>query len=115
MLLPLGYITNQAEILSFNQFDPDSTPNNSSLSEDDDDTQKVYPLGTPLLNITNTVNNLNPNVGSNVVFTITVSNPSTSLSSATNVVVDALLPAGLTYVSYPVHWEHITAVQEFGQ
>ncbi|MBK9209031.1 MAG: DUF11 domain-containing protein [Anaerolineales bacterium] len=46
------------------------------------------------------MNNLNPNVGSNVVFTITVSNPSTSLSSASNVVVDALLPAGLTYVSY---------------
>ncbi|MBK8617020.1 MAG: DUF11 domain-containing protein [Anaerolineales bacterium] len=72
---------------------------NSSITEDDHATKKFVPVATTL-NITNTVNNLNPNVGSNVVFTITVNNPSTNPYTATNTAVTASLPAGLTYVSY---------------
>ncbi len=92
-----GVYRNQAEITSFDQLDPNSIPGNNSTTEDDDDFKNVIPLGTPILGITNTVNNPTPNVGSNVVFTITVNNPNTA---ATGVAVTALLPAGLTYVSH---------------
>lgn len=56
------------------------------------------PVSSLALTISNTVNNPNPNIGANVVFTITVSNPHTIYAS--NVNVSALLPAGLTYVSH---------------
>nr|AOR51040.1 hypothetical protein [uncultured bacterium pAX1] len=94
----IGIKTNRAEILSFNQLDPDSTPGNNSTVEDDDDYKNVYLLGTPILDITNTVNNPNPSVGSNVVFTIEVNN--LNAGGATGVQVDALLPSGLAYVSH---------------
>lgn len=54
------------------------------------------------LNITNTVNNPNPTVGSNIIFTIKVDNPAGNPYTASNVNVSALLPAGLTYVSHSV-------------
>ena len=94
----VGVYKNLAEITSFDQLDPDSTPGNNSTIEDDDDFKNVIPLGTPILGITNTVNNPTPNVGSNVVFTITVNNP--NAGGATGVAVNALLPVGLTYVSH---------------
>ena len=50
------------------------------------------------LSVTKTVDNATPNVGSNVVFTVTVSNAA-GLSTATSVTVKDVLPAGLTYVS----------------
>ena len=95
-----GVKTNRAEIWTVDQFDPDSTPGNSITTEDDYALQKATAPVATALNITNTVNNQNPNVGTNVVFTVTVNNPLTSLYSATNVQVAALLPLGLTYVSY---------------
>lgn len=97
-----GVYRNQAEITSFDQLDPDSTPGNNSTTEDDDDFKNVSPLGTPSLTITNTVNNPTPNVGANVVFTINVNNPSTNPFGATSVNVAAALPAGLTYISSSV-------------
>jgi uncharacterized repeat protein (TIGR01451 family) len=95
-----GVKTNWAEVWSSDQIDPDSIAGNSSITEDDDDSATVTPPTIAGLNITNTVNNPNPNVGTNVVFTITVNNPSASPYPATNVRVAALLPSGLTYVSY---------------
>ena len=50
------------------------------------------------LSVTKTVNTATPTVGSNVVFTVTVSNAA-GLSTATNVTLSDVLPAGLTYVS----------------
>ena len=50
------------------------------------------------LSVTKTVNNTTPTVGSNVVFTVTVSNAA-GLSTATTVTLSDALPAGLTYVS----------------
>ncbi|MBK8492582.1 MAG: DUF11 domain-containing protein [Saprospirales bacterium] len=49
------------------------------------------------LSLTKTVDNATPNVGSQVVFTITVNNAGPD--AATNVTVKDLLPAGLSYVS----------------
>ncbi|AZA78073.1 DUF11 domain-containing protein [Chryseobacterium sp. G0186] len=49
------------------------------------------------LNVTKTVNNASPATGNNVVFTVTATN--TGASNNTGVVVNDLLPAGLTFVS----------------
>ena len=75
---PSGSRVNWAEISSSDQVDPDSIAGNGSTTEDDDATVTVTPPVTAGLSITNIVNNPTPNVGSNVVFTITVSNFSTS-------------------------------------
>jgi uncharacterized repeat protein (TIGR01451 family) len=50
------------------------------------------------LSVTDNVNNSTPNVGSNVVFTILVSNAN-GFSNATDVSLNDLLPSGLTFVS----------------
>lgn len=93
-----GAKTNSAEVWSVDQVDSDSTAGNASTTEDDDASVTVTPPGPVLtLNITNVVNNSTPAIGSNVVFTITVNNPNTN---ATGVTVNALLPAGLTYISH---------------
>ena len=93
-----GIKTNWAEVWSSDQVDTDSIAGNASTTEDDDASVVVTPPGPAVtLDITNIVNNPTPSIGSNVVFTITVSNPNTN---ATGVSVNALLPAGLTYVSH---------------
>ena len=92
-----GAKINYAEVWSADQFDPNSTPANNSTTEDDYDSVTVTPITTTGLSITNIVNNPTPNVGSNVVFTITVSN--FSASNATGVQVNTTFPAGLDFVS----------------
>lgn len=84
---------NLSEISDVTEVDPDSLPNNNSRTEDDD-------AATPAANLslTKTVSNINPEVGSNIIFTIQVFNA--GFATATNVEVKDLLPAGLTYVSH---------------
>jgi uncharacterized repeat protein (TIGR01451 family) len=84
--------TNWAEVWTSDQFDPDSIPGNGSKTTDDD-------AGAPSadLSVAKTADTTTPNVGANVVFTITVSNAGPG--NATNVAVKDLLPSGLTYVS----------------
>lgn len=94
-----GTKTNVAEVWTSDQVDPDSVVANGISSEDDYTTVQVTPPKVAGLNITNSVNNPNPLVGSNVIFTINVDNLSGNPYNATNVNVSALLPAGLTYVS----------------
>lgn len=89
-----GPVVYSAEVVVSSRPDPDSTPANSISTEDDYDFIRI---GSETLNISNTVNNLTPSVGANVVFTIAVSNP--NLTDANFVSVEALLPAGFTYVS----------------
>ena len=85
-------ITNKAEVWTSNQLDPDSTPGNSSISEDDDDAAPKVDLS-----LTKTVNSTSPSAGSNIKFTLKVKNDGPSI--ATNVTVLDVLPVGLSYVS----------------
>src|SRR5439155_17804 len=93
----IGAKTNTAEVTAADQPDFDSTPNNHVASEDDQASVTVTPQQIDL-SVTKAIDNATPVVGSNVVFTMTVSNAA-GLSTATNVTVKDLLPAGLTYVS----------------
>jgi len=84
--------TNKAEVWSSNQLDPDSTPGNSSITEDDDDSAPKVDLS-----LTKTVNSTTPSEGSNIIFTLKAKNDGPSI--ATNVTVRDVLPVGLSYVS----------------
>jgi uncharacterized repeat protein (TIGR01451 family) len=96
-----GVKTGHSEIFALDQFDPDSTPGNGFVLEDDYDFAKATTPGALPLSITNTVNNPNPAVGTNVVFTITAENVVGNPYDASNVSVVALLPAlDLTYISH---------------
>lgn len=85
-------IINQAEVSQSDQIDLDSVPNNDSRVEDDDASAPSADLS-----LTHSVNNENPDINDNVVFTITVTN--NGIGGTTNVQVKDLLPSGLTYVS----------------
>jgi len=90
-------ITNSAEIIAVDQFDPDSTPGNGVGNGEDDQATVTTQQGAADLSLTKTVNNPAPNVGANVTYTITVSNAGPN--TATNVAVTDQLAAGLTFVS----------------
>ncbi len=91
-----GAITNIAQVNASDQYDPDSTPDNDNPAEDDQDSTTVTTQAADL-RMEKTVDNPTPNVGDNVTFTITVYNDGPD--AATNVAVEDILPAGLTYVS----------------
>ncbi len=91
-----GLITNTAEVLTADQQDPDSTPGNNVSSEDDQASAQITAAQVDL-SVTKTVNNSTPNVGSEVIFTITVNNGGPS--TATGVVVSESLPPGVTLIN----------------
>ncbi|HYC58445.1 MAG TPA: hypothetical protein VEK79_02660 [Thermoanaerobaculia bacterium] len=92
----LGTLSNYAQVVGSALYDPDSTPNDDSVTQDDDDTQILTVISADL-SLGKSVNDATPPLGSNVVFTITVSNAGPD--TATDVVVQDQLPGGLTYVS----------------
>jgi uncharacterized repeat protein (TIGR01451 family) len=83
-----GSYTNTA-IINANQTDP-NTPNNTS-------SVTITPGAVVDIGVAKTVDNLTPNVGSNVTFTITASNAGPS--NETGAEVSDLLPTGYTFVS----------------
>jgi large repetitive protein len=87
----LPSVVNTATITAANQYDPN--PDNNSASA------TVTPRQADLA-VTKTVSNATPNVGQNIIFTITVEN--LGPDNATGITVNDLLPAGLTYVSHTV-------------
>ncbi|MEL6483214.1 MAG: hypothetical protein AAFP96_00040, partial [Bacteroidota bacterium] len=94
---PTGDYFNVAEVFSSSNLDPNSTPNNGVVAENDQDSAGTTPIPVADLSLTKTVDNETPDVLDNVVFTLTLVNEGPS--DATNVVVSDLLPSGYTYVS----------------
>ena len=90
-----GNYTNEAEVTASDNLDPDSTPNDGA--GDDYDSVGTNPSAVSDLELAKVVDNATPLVGSNVVFTITVTN--NGPSDATGVIVTDQLPTGYTYVS----------------
>jgi large repetitive protein len=92
-----GTLSNYAQVIASSNADPDSTPNDNSINQDDDDSQDLTVPAASDLSLDKSVDDATPTLGQNVVFTITVSNAGPD--AATGVTVEDLLPAGLTYVS----------------
>ncbi len=88
-------ITNVAQVTASGTADPDSTPNDNT--GDDRATATIDAPAAADLSVTMTPSSTTPNLGSNVTFTITVSNAGPD--QATGVVVNDLLPSGLVFVS----------------
>lgn len=89
-------VDNVAEIIASQPIDIDSTPNNGNQQEDDWVSLTITPAIADL-SLTQTSNLASPNVGQNVVYTVTVDNDGPN--SASNLVVQDLLPEGLTFVN----------------
>lgn len=91
-----GALTNTAEISASDQFDPDSTPGNGVVGEDDLASVTIASLLADL-SLTKTVSDTTPGPGDQVTFVVTVSNAGPS--GATGVQVTDPLPAGLVLVN----------------
>jgi uncharacterized repeat protein (TIGR01451 family) len=91
-----GDKSNTAEITSSSQFDSDSTPGNFAPNEDDLATATLSPQLIDLA-LNKIVDEMTPNVGETIEYTLTLTNAGPS--SATGVIVSDRLPTGLTFVS----------------
>ncbi|UTN02775.1 gliding motility-associated C-terminal domain-containing protein [Flavobacterium bizetiae] len=96
VVLPTGSYLNMAEVIASDQFDPDSTPNNNILSEDDQD-DADFILDVADLSLQKTVSPSTVSINDNVVFTIRVTN--SGPNNASGITVSDQLPPGYTYVS----------------
>ncbi len=92
-----GDYNNSAEITASDNLDSDSFVNNNDATEDDQDDAGSSPQAASDISLTKIVDNASPNVGGNVVFTITVNNDGPS--DAAGIEVTDVLPNGYTYVS----------------
>ncbi len=90
-----GGKTNTAEIISVDEFDPDSQPGNSLATEDDQASQLITPPVSDL-SIQKQIDLNRPRIGDTIEYTITVSN--SGPNNATGVVVSDPLPSGLTFI-----------------
>ena len=98
-VLANGTWTNAAQVSLASESDPDSTPGNGTANgEDDEASVTPTPMAAIDLSLAKTVDIPSPPIGSNVVFTLTVTSAA-GLSDATGVVVTDALPAGFSYVS----------------
>ncbi|HEY9808007.1 MAG TPA: DUF11 domain-containing protein [Halomicronema sp.] len=89
--------SNRAEITASDQPDPDSTPGNGNLNEDDFASVTLTSQSTADLGIVKTVDNPNPTPGQQINYTLTLTN--NGPGDATNVQVTEPLAPGLTFVS----------------
>lgn len=96
-----GDYRNIAEVFTSNEIDPDSTPNNGVEGEDDMSAVFVTPVAAVAdLSIEKSVvnNQLTPNVGEQITFSITVRN--SGPSAATGVTIKDILPPGYDFIFY---------------
>jgi uncharacterized repeat protein (TIGR01451 family) len=99
-----GTIINTGQVSASDQTDPDSTPNNNVPTEDDQASVSVtatLPPSSPTpqadLRLTKTANSQSVQVGSQAIYTVSVSNAGPDV--ALNVSVKDLLPQGAQFVS----------------
>jgi len=76
-------------------FDPDSTPGEQRAGRDDQGQAVITVAPAADLSLSKTANTTTPNVGTNVIFTITVTNAGPD--NATGVSVLDRLPSGLAF------------------
>ena len=88
--------TNVAQIISVDQFDPNSTPGNNINGENDQSEVTITP-NTANLSLVKTINNTTPNVGDTVSFTITLQN--NGPNAATNVSIEDIIPNGYSGIT----------------
>ncbi|NKB24766.1 MAG: DUF11 domain-containing protein [Kiritimatiellae bacterium] len=88
--------TNIAEVISTDQFDPDSTPSNSVPAEDDQD-EAIVTSQQADLSLTKTVNNPAPKINDTIIYTVTVLN--SGPNSANSVAAQENLPSELINVT----------------
>jgi uncharacterized repeat protein (TIGR01451 family) len=89
-------VTNTAELTAVDQGDPDSTPDNDVLAEDDQDDADIT-VQSADLSVMKDVDDANPDEGDTITYTITVANGGPD--TATNIEITDILPAGVTYSS----------------
>ncbi|MEA9412771.1 PKD domain-containing protein [Flavobacterium sp. PL02] len=88
--------TNTTEIIASNLPDPDSTPNNGVVTEDDYDSLQIK-VAVADLSLEKTVSNKNANVNEVVTYTIQLNNDGPS--TATGVAVEDMIPIGLSHIT----------------
>ncbi|TPN82334.1 PKD domain-containing protein [Aquimarina algicola] len=93
----LGSYINVAEITAVNEIDPDSTPGNGDINEDDQDEVQVFPRVITDIEVTKTVDSFNPEVGDQITFTVTIIN--NGPSNATGIVVEDVIASGYSFDS----------------
>ncbi len=93
----LGSYINVAEITAVNEIDPDSTPGNGDINEDDQDEVQVFPRVITDIEVTKTVDSFNPEVGDQITFTVTITN--NGPSNATGIVVEDVIASGYSFDS----------------
>jgi uncharacterized repeat protein (TIGR01451 family) len=89
-------LTNTAEIVTARQFDPNSTPGNAVAGEDDIASAIVTP---PVVDISVSASTDNATPLENEVITLTFSADNAGPAAASGVVVNTLIPTGLTVIS----------------
>jgi len=95
-VLVSGTYDNYAQVMDHDQTDSDSTPGDDSDGDDDDDTVTVTPGDVADLSLTKVVSESSPDLGDTVMFTLMLTNEGPN--TATNIVIEDVIPAGLTYV-----------------
>ncbi len=93
-----GSLTNKAQVTRSNQPDPDSTPNNDDANEDDQASAPINAVQPADLSLAKYASDAAPTVGDDVTFSLALTN--SGPGSATGVVVQDVLPVGLTFGSF---------------
>jgi uncharacterized repeat protein (TIGR01451 family) len=102
-VIATGTYTNAAEVWKSDIFDPDSTPGDGVITQDDYATLTVVPVPIADLRVTKTDNPDPAVAGTDITYVVTVQN--LGPSNATTVVFTDTLPTGLTYKSVtPGSW-----------
>jgi len=92
----IGEKINTAQVLTADQFDPDSVPGNNISTEDDQASVSITPQQIDL-SLEKTIDRVSPNIGENVTYRLSLRNAGPS--TATGIRVRDRLPAGTSFVS----------------